>query len=388
MVHAPRDALVTARKDARPVAPRTGEPLPCPSPLPCEGDGAMTAWRESPRSRVQMKLVTRFAPSPTGRLHLGHAFSALLAHDFAREPRRRLPAQDRGYRPGPLARRACRRDHRGSRLARHRVGRRDPLPVRAAGPLPRGARPAEGGGPRLSLLLHPLRHRRRDRRQRRRPARPRRPALPRHLPRAVAGGARAAHGGRSRMPGGSTWRSAAAAGRARSTGATATPRSRPSRRPSATSSSPARTRRSATISPSPSTTAAQGVTDVVRGRDLYAATDVHRLLQALLGLPTPLYHHHPLLLGADGRRLAKRHGAPTLRELREAGADPKALAADLLDGTNAVWIFGRGRLDRRDEHLPRHPDRPRRRSDPLRPRQGRDRNGVRARTSPAHARRS
>jgi glutamyl-Q tRNA(Asp) synthetase len=78
--------------------------------------------------------------------------------------------------------------------------------------------------------------------------------------------------------------------------------------------------------------AAQGITDIVRGRDLYAATDVHRLLQALLGLPTPLYHHHPLLLGADGRRLAKRHGAPTLRALREAGVDPQALAADLLTG--------------------------------------------------------
>jgi glutamyl-Q tRNA(Asp) synthetase len=77
---------------------------------------------------------------------------------------------------------------------------------------------------------------------------------------------------------------------------------------------------------------AQGVTDVVRGRDLYAATDVHRLLQALLGLPTPLYHHHPLLLGADGQRLAKRHGAPTLREMRQAGVDPKELAANLLTG--------------------------------------------------------
>jgi glutamyl-Q tRNA(Asp) synthetase len=77
---------------------------------------------------------------------------------------------------------------------------------------------------------------------------------------------------------------------------------------------------------------AQGVTDVVRGRDLYAATDVHRLLQALLGLPTPLYHHHPLLLDAQGRRLAKRHGAPTLHDLREAGADPKSLAENLLQG--------------------------------------------------------
>ncbi|HVQ07337.1 MAG TPA: tRNA glutamyl-Q(34) synthetase GluQRS [Allosphingosinicella sp.] len=78
--------------------------------------------------------------------------------------------------------------------------------------------------------------------------------------------------------------------------------------------------------------AAQGVTDVVRGRDLFAATDVHRLLQALLGLPTPLYHHHDLLTDADGNRLAKRHGARTLADLRAAGADPDALVAALRRG--------------------------------------------------------
>ncbi|MDB5722044.1 MAG: tRNA glutamyl-Q(34) synthetase GluQRS, partial [Alphaproteobacteria bacterium] len=78
--------------------------------------------------------------------------------------------------------------------------------------------------------------------------------------------------------------------------------------------------------------AAQGVTDVVRGRDLFAATHVHRLLQALLGLPTPAYHHHDLLRGSDGQRLAKRHGAPTLADLRASGEDPRRLAADLLAG--------------------------------------------------------
>ncbi|WP_322965295.1 tRNA glutamyl-Q(34) synthetase GluQRS [Sphingomonas fuzhouensis] len=72
--------------------------------------------------------------------------------------------------------------------------------------------------------------------------------------------------------------------------------------------------------------AAQGVTDVVRGVDLFDATHVHRLLQALLGLPTPFYHHHPLILGADGQRLAKRHGAPALAAMREAGKDGRALA--------------------------------------------------------------
>jgi glutamyl-Q tRNA(Asp) synthetase len=78
--------------------------------------------------------------------------------------------------------------------------------------------------------------------------------------------------------------------------------------------------------------AAQGVTDVVRGVDLFASTHVHRLLQALLGLPTPTYHHHPLILDGEGRRLAKRHGAPTLAQLRNAGADPVALVDALRKG--------------------------------------------------------
>ncbi|MGP7795492.1 tRNA glutamyl-Q(34) synthetase GluQRS [Sphingomonas sp. CLY1604] len=78
--------------------------------------------------------------------------------------------------------------------------------------------------------------------------------------------------------------------------------------------------------------AAQGVTDVVRGRDLMRATDVHRLLQALLGLPTPVYRHHALLLGPDGTRLAKRNGAPALGDLRAAGEDGRALADSLRAG--------------------------------------------------------
>lgn len=75
--------------------------------------------------------------------------------------------------------------------------------------------------------------------------------------------------------------------------------------------------------------AAQGVTDVVRGTDLFEATHVHRLLQALLGLPTPDYHHHPLLIGPDGKRLAKRNGARPLADLRADGTDPVALLAAL-----------------------------------------------------------
>ena len=75
--------------------------------------------------------------------------------------------------------------------------------------------------------------------------------------------------------------------------------------------------------------AAQGVTDVVRGVDLFDATHVHRVLQALLGLPVPAYHHHPLVTGADGRRLAKRDGAPTLEARRLAGEDGLALTERL-----------------------------------------------------------
>lgn len=75
--------------------------------------------------------------------------------------------------------------------------------------------------------------------------------------------------------------------------------------------------------------ALQGVTDVVRGDDLFAATHVHRLLQALLALPTPRYHHHPLIRDASGRRLAKRDRAASLAELRAGGADPRRILADL-----------------------------------------------------------
>jgi glutamyl-Q tRNA(Asp) synthetase len=66
--------------------------------------------------------------------------------------------------------------------------------------------------------------------------------------------------------------------------------------------------------------AAQGVTDVVRGRDLFHATAIHRLLQMLLGLPQPRYHHHRLILDADGNKLSKSTQATGLRELRAHGA--------------------------------------------------------------------
>lgn len=84
--------------------------------------------------------------------------------------------------------------------------------------------------------------------------------------------------------------------------------------------------------------AAQGVTDVVRGVDLFAATHVHRLLQALLDLPTPTYHHHALLHDQQGNRLAKRSGAPTLAALRAAGEDGAALAQMVRRGQLPIGI--------------------------------------------------
>ncbi|RYB01480.1 tRNA glutamyl-Q(34) synthetase GluQRS [Lichenibacterium ramalinae] len=68
--------------------------------------------------------------------------------------------------------------------------------------------------------------------------------------------------------------------------------------------------------------ALQGVTDVVRGRDLFHATGLHRLLQTLLGFPAPRYHHHRLVLDAGGHKLSKSRGAPSLRDLRREGLSP------------------------------------------------------------------
>jgi glutamyl-Q tRNA(Asp) synthetase len=78
--------------------------------------------------------------------------------------------------------------------------------------------------------------------------------------------------------------------------------------------------------------AAQEVTHIIRGRDLFEATHIHRLLQALLGLPAPIYQHHPLIFGADGNRLAKRSSALSLASLRASGMEGRALADQLRNG--------------------------------------------------------
>ena len=77
--------------------------------------------------------------------------------------------------------------------------------------------------------------------------------------------------------------------------------------------------------------AAQGITHVTRGRDLEAATDIHILLQMLLGLPSPIYHFHRLILSVDGKKLSKSKGSPSLAGLREKGWSPE-------DVRNAVGV--------------------------------------------------
>ena len=75
--------------------------------------------------------------------------------------------------------------------------------------------------------------------------------------------------------------------------------------------------------------ASQGITDVIRGKDLEAATSVHRLLQTLLGLPEPRYFHHRLILDESGEKLSKSRGSETIRARREAGETPEELIAGL-----------------------------------------------------------
>ena len=75
--------------------------------------------------------------------------------------------------------------------------------------------------------------------------------------------------------------------------------------------------------------ALQAITHVIRGEDLFEATHIQRLLQELLGLPTPVYRHHRLLVSADGKRFAKRDKSQTLREVRAGGVTAEQLRSEL-----------------------------------------------------------
>ena len=287
-------------------------------------------------------VVTRFAPSPTGLLHLGHAYAAIRAHDHARAAHGRflLRIEDidgtRSREPfvagilddlawlglswdGPVVRQSQRLALYDAALAR----------LRAAGLFyPCFCTRADIAREIAESASAPHHG----------PDGPVYPGLCRHLDPAVAAARIAAgepHAWRLRMEpalartGPLHWHDSHAGDRIADPAAFGDV-------VLARKDAPASYHLAVTVDD-----AAQGVTDVVRGVDLYPATDVHRLLQALLDLPTPLYRHHPLLTGPDGTRLAKRNGAPSLADLRQAGEDGRALAERLRAGRLPIGFAAR-----------------------------------------------
>jgi glutamyl-Q tRNA(Asp) synthetase len=271
-----------------------------------------------------MTVITRFAPSPTGRLHLGHAFSALAAHDFAVanggmmrlriediDPGRTREAFVAGIAEdlrwlgigvsGPVVRQSQRLAHYADALDRLKaMGLAYPCFCTRAEIAASASAPH---GPAGALY----------------------PGTCRHLGAAERESRMAAEA--------HAWRLDMAAAVAR-----AGPLHWHDLKAGSIVADPAAqgdvviARKDAPVSYHLAVTvddAAQAINHVVRGIDLFDATHVHRLLQALLGLPTPAYLHHPLLVDAEGRRLAKRDGAQSLADLRAQGADPVALVADL-----------------------------------------------------------
>ncbi|KRB80913.1 glutamyl-Q tRNA(Asp) synthetase [Sphingomonas sp. Root710] len=274
-------------------------------------------------------VISRFAPSPTGRLHLGHAFSALCAHDLAR-------AADGAFllRIEDIDPTRCRPEHVAGIVEDLRwlglgwdgepvfQSQRLPLYAGALGRLKAAglAYPCFCTRARIAAEIAAS------------AAAPHGPDGPIYpgICRTLSEGER-----ESRIAAGEAhaWRldvakAAAAAGALRwhdaAAGSVAATPEIHGDVVLARKDAPTSYHLAVTVDD-----AAQGVTDVVRGQDLFAATHVHRLLQALLGLPTPRYHHHRLLTGENGERLAKRAGSPTLASLRADGTDPAALVARL-----------------------------------------------------------
>lgn len=283
----------------------------------------------SSKAAVPASLVTRFAPSPTGRLHLGHAFSAVQAHALAQRAAGRFRLRIEDIDSG-----RCRPAFVGGLIEDlHWLGLDwDEEPI-----IQSARRPAHAqalAALRAQGLVYPCFCTRTD----------------------IAAAAAAPHGAAAAYPG--TCRGldrAAAEARA----AQVPHALRLDVEAALARVGPLVAREGDTVRPvdprpggdivlarrdigvgyllaSVVDDAADGVTLVVRGRDLMDAVPVQRLLQALLGLPAPAYRHHRLLLAADGRRLAKRDPGQTLEGLRAAGVDGRALAARLralrLDG--------------------------------------------------------
>ncbi|WP_027442425.1 tRNA glutamyl-Q(34) synthetase GluQRS [Erythrobacter cryptus] len=260
--------------------------------------------------------TTRFAPSPNGPLHLGHALAAIIAHDLARVSGGRFLLRIEDI-DGPRARAELADEYRrdlewlglewdevpaqSTRLA-HYSAAADRL--KALGLLypctcTRKQIEAAGAKPGSDGLIYPgtCRHRPPD------PARP--AALRLDSARALA------------LAGPLVWEDALA-------GPQAVDLSGLGDVVLVRKDLPASYHLAVTLDD-----AADGVSLVTRGADLFAASHVHRLLQALLGLPVPRLHHHRLLTDARGEKLAKRRGSPALAARRLAGEDGRRLADEL-----------------------------------------------------------
>ena len=261
-------------------------------------------------------IVTRFAPSPNGPLHLGHAYSAILAHDLARDAGGRflLRIEDiDGPRSRPELTDAFRRDlewlgleweempAQSTRLESYEEAARGLLRRGYLYPCSCTRAEIEALEPRLGSqgAIYPgtCKGARLD------PAKP--AALRLDVDRAMAD------------TGELVWEDALAGKQVadpREAGDVVIVRK----------DAPASYHLAATLDD-----AADGVTLVTRGADLFPATHIHRLLQALLGLPVPRWHHHALLLDESGRKLAKRRGSPSLADRRSTGEDGLLLAEQL-----------------------------------------------------------
>ncbi|WFL78873.1 tRNA glutamyl-Q(34) synthetase GluQRS [Altererythrobacter arenosus] len=269
--------------------------------------------------------VTRFAPSPNGMLHLGHAYSAVVAHDLARERGGRflLRIEDiDGARSRPELAAEFHRDlewlglewdevsAQSSRLASYEEAATRLVQEGLVYPCTCTRKQIEAAKPRLGPdgLIYPgtCKGRLLD------PARP--AALRLDIEKALM------------QVGELSWFDELAGEQSADPlqfGDVVLVRK----------DEPASYHLAATLDD-----AADGVTLVTRGADLFAATHIHRLLQALLGLPVPRWHHHALLLDETGKKLAKRRESPSLAEMREAGEDGLALADRLRAGNLPAGI--------------------------------------------------
>lgn len=261
-------------------------------------------------------FATRFAPSPNGPLHLGHAFAAVVAHDIAhaRGGRFRLRIEDiDGERSRPEYVQEFMADMHW--LGLEWDGEAVFQSTRLEGYVQAGEKLRTMG------LLYPCRCTRAEIAQAARSTGPDGPVYP--------GTCR----GRDVDPQGAAWRLDVARAMARtgplewSDELAGTQQAKPEIFGDVVllrKDLPASYHLAVTLDD-----AADGIALVTRGLDLFAASHVHRLLQALLELPVPHWHHHGLLVEPDGRKLAKRRGSPTLADRRRAGEDGKALASAL-----------------------------------------------------------